>query len=291
MKGRSTEHPLAAQALASIGVKLFLIAHECGHYALEHGSTRESSQELAADRYAWDTLMAIAKAFHGNDQESNNFYDLIFAASAVAPLWYERQSHAWSSSVGLGDEAADALLESQISQIEKLADDLDLSVSPLMPEPYSAWAIQPEKVVLERIPMLLLVGGTRVDSQEIKDGTLRMSPSSTYLLATDLNGIACEKSYGDGQEVDLKFKPRVNATTEQIAQYRQARKWCDLIAVTADPQLHPRSSALSADLNEALFFVDAAIFIDPSLTSSDTDRRTAERRRRLGIGLSGWGFR
>lgn len=274
----------AAQALSVIGMQLFLIAHESGHYILKHGINRDANQELAADAYAFDTLMAIAKSWHtAADPKSNRFYDLVFAASAEAPLWYAYQSGASAS------PAATKAIKGRIDQIEKLADSLDLDVEQVMPDTYSGWNIQPAKISWDRTPRLLIVGGARVDVSEIQGRTLRLPPSITYLLATDDAGVACEKHYGDEAEVRLTFKPWTNANAAQLNQLEKAKSWCDLIAATADTQLHPRSLQLAQYLNEALHFVHAGVLIDSSLAPTDM-RAIAERYRKTDSGLGSWGI-
>jgi hypothetical protein len=286
----------AAQALEGIGLQLFLVAHECGHYILGHHGARDFEQELAADRYAWDTLRAIAQSLHSQDSKSNQYYDLMLAAAAEAPLWYLLQSEAWTLIIGnlagtsLSSQEA-KVYKKRINQIDSLADDLDGDhlVSEFMPEAFTDWAIQTTAVSFERIPQLLVIDGVRVNLEEMSKGKLRLPSNGTDWVATDAQGVACRSSFDDDQLV-IKYSAWIEADLATIGNLVKAKKWCDVIASTANAQLQPRSLAVASYLNRALYYLHAGDFIDPTMTQNDKDRADAERYRRISVGIRSWGL-
>lgn len=281
---------LAGQALDGMALQLFLVAHECGHYVLNHQLIRNDDQELAADRYGWETLMAVAKAFHSNDEQSNDFYDLIFAGAAEAPLWYERQSRAWSASLNSSQtNQSDSLLEKRIDQIEKLTDKVNIDVSRFMPTSYAGWQLQKATLKFQRDPKFLIVGGVRIRTSDIKDNTLRFPDALTYLLAADDTGLICQEVFGTEDALDLQFAPWTEASAQKLEQLKTGHKWCEIIAATADARLFPRSGELAPYLNEALYYTGASLLIQPSMISGG-NRQRFERRQRSELHLTSWGI-
>lgn len=283
---------VASQALDAIALQLFLVAHECGHYVLGHHGARDLDQELAADRYGWDTLRAVAQSFHSQDEKSNQYYDLLLAAAAEAPLWYLRQSEAWSHVIGAPSDTQEAeLYKKRIDQIDSLADDLngDHLVSDFMPETFTDWTVQSTAVSFERAPQLLVINGVRVSFDEMNSRKLRLSSDSTHWIATDAQGVGCQTSYGDDQVV-IKYTAWIDTDLATIGDLAKAKKWCEVIASTANAQLQPRSSAVAAYLNHALYYLDAGDFIDPTMTQSEEDRADAERYKAISVGVRSWGL-
>jgi hypothetical protein len=283
---------VASQALEAIALQLFLIAHECGHYVLGHQGARILEQELAADRYAWDTLRAVAQSFHGTDERSNQYYDLLLGAAAEAPLWYQRQSKAWSDVIGSSsDQTEDRFIEKRIDQIDTLADDLsgDQMVSEFMPEQFTDWTVKPASLSFERAPQLLVIAGVRIKPEELGQGRLRLPSAKTDWIATDAQGVACQSSFGDDQ-IAIKYKPWINTDLDTVRNLAKTKKWCDVIAATANVQLQPRSSAVASYLNRALYYSGAGDFVDPATTESPQDRADAERYKGISVGIRSWGL-
>ena len=286
----------ASQVLEALAVQLFLIAHESGHYVLGHQGARNLDQELAADKYGWDTLRAIAQSFYddgGKDDKNNQFYDLLFAAAAEAPLWYQRETNAWSDVLGTPSDATeDSVIEKRIQQIDALADDLlngDHLVSDFMPDDFKGWTIQPLSVSFERPPKLLVISGVSVSPQDLASGKFRLSSDGTRWIATDDQGVACQFTTGEAQ-VDIKYTPWTQPSLDVIGNLAKTRKWCDVIAATANAQLQPRSADVAPYLNRALYSSGAGDFIDPAMTGNAQDRTDAERERRISVGVSSWGL-
>ena len=285
----------ASQTLEALAVQLFLVAHECGHYVLGHQAARNLEQELAADQYAWDTLRVVAQSFHTDDERSNQYYDLLFAAAAEAPLWYQRQSKVWSDVIGTPPGQAgpeeDTLVTKRIEQIDKLADDLngDNTVSEFMPSQFKGWNVQPTIVSFERPPQMLVIDGVSINSDELSGGKIRLPSEGTNWIATDAEGVSCRLISG-GEQVVMKYTPWVQTDIDTIANLAKAGKWCDVIAATGDSHLRPRSPGLAPYLNRALYHSGAGDFIDPAATQDQQNRADAERYRRISVGVRSWGL-
>lgn len=283
---------LFSQALEGIALQLFLIAHECGHYVLGHQGARNLQQELAADKYGWDTLRAVAQSFYDKDDKNNQFYDLLFAAAAEAPLWYQHQTNAWSNVLGTpSDVTEDRVIAERIKQIDTLADGLngDQLVSDFMPDDFKGWMVQPASVSFERPPQLLVIAGVRVRPEDVAGGKFRLSAEGTHWIATDDQGVACQLTFGNTQ-VDLKYTPWTESNVDAIENLIKARKWCDVIAATANAQLQPRSADNAPYLNRALYYFGAGDLIDPAMTANPQDRADAEGYRRISVGVRSWGL-
>ncbi len=283
---------LGSQALEGLALQLFLIAHECGHYVLGHQGARNLQQELAADKYGWDTLRAVAQSFYNKDDKNDQFYDLLFAAAAEAPLWYQRETNAWFDVLGTPSDATeDKVIAERIKQIDALADNLngDQLVSDFMPEDFKGWTVQPVSVSFERPPKLLVLSGVRVRPEDLAGGKFRLSSEGTHWIATDDQGVACQFTFGDDQ-VDLKYTPWTQSNVDAIENLIKAKKWCDVIAATANAQLQPRSADVAPYLNRALYYSGAGDFIDPAMTANSKDRADAERYRSISVGIKTWGL-
>jgi hypothetical protein len=283
---------VASQGLGALAIQLFLVAHECGHYVLGHQGARDLEQELAADRYAWDTLRAVAKSLHGDDEKSNQYYDLLLGAAAEAPLWYQRQSKAWFDVIGApSGKEEDEIMSERIDQIEKLADDLDGDhmVSEFMPSRFTGWTVHPTSVSFERIPQLLVIAGVSVKPEELSGKKFRLPSEGTDWIATDAQGVACQSSF-DNEQVAVKYTPWTQADLNTIGALAKAKKWCDVIAATADAQLQPRSPSVAPYLNRALYYCGAGDFIDPATAENPQDRTAAERYQRISVGVRSWGL-
>jgi len=284
---------LTSQELEGIFLQLFLVAHECGHYVLGHHGARQLDQELAADRYGWDTLQAVAQSFKSQDGKSNPYYDLLLASAAEAPLWYLLQSEAWTHVIGTPSDTQEAqVYKKRIDQIDALADewdDLPRLVSAFMPETFSDWSLQSTAVSFERLPQLLVVDGVRVSVDEIRKENLRLPSGITHWIATDASGVACQTS-DDDEQVALNYQAWTDTDLATIGNLEKAKKWCDVVASTANAQLQPRSSALAAALNQALYYLGAADFVDPDMTQNQEDKKHAERYKGSSIGVKSWGL-
>jgi hypothetical protein len=287
---------LTTQALEALAVQLFLVAHECGHYVLGHQGARNLNQELAADKYGWDTLRDVAQSFYDDgakDDRNNQFYDLLFAAAAEAPLWYQRQSNAWSDVLGTPSDAAeDSVIEKRIAQIDSSADDLmngDQLVSDFMPDDFRGWTVQPVSVSFERPPQLLVISGVIVNPQDLAGGKFRLSSAVTRWIATDDQGVACQFTTGEAQ-VNIKYTPWVQSSLGLIADLTKTRKWCDVIAATANAQLQPRTADVAPYLNQALYHSGAGDFIDPTVTANAQDQAKANGLLRISVGVTSWGL-
>ena len=88
----------------------------------------------------------------------------------------------------------------------------------------------------------------------------------------------------------VKFTPWAQADLNTIGDLVKAKKWCAVIAATADAQLQPRSPSVAPYLNRALYYSGAGDFIDPATTQDPQDRANAERYRRISVGVTSWGL-
>jgi hypothetical protein len=188
-------------------------------------------------------------------------------------------------------EQEDELIAKRINQIDSLADDLDGDhmVSEFMPHRFADWTVRPASVSFERAPQLFVIAGVRVKPEELAGGKIRLPSDRTDWIATEVQGVACQSTFGD-EQVAVKYTPWAQADLKAIGDLVKAKRWCDVIAATADAQLQPRSPSLAPYLNRALYYSGAGDFIDPAMTQDQQERADAQRYRRISVGVTSWGL-
>ena len=285
---------LGTETVVTFSTRLFLIAHETGHYVYGHvaGIGDALVKEKQADAFAWDVLKTVAQSLHpGVDFDED--IDLPFFAAPIAALAIEQQMDTIPLPGAHLNQDSDEIkyIDQRLASLYELAGGDADQIRDLLPETPEPTHITVVHVSWDRKPDFLVIDDVRFTPEEVAQG-IRLTKDSMRLLAVDQHGVASTiVDAATDTPVALTFHDFANADSKAIETYYKSKNWeALLLCTTGDSTLRPNSSSAVPMLNEALYRLGAASFIDLSLASDPESKRQAEKYQRIDSALTGWGF-
>jgi hypothetical protein len=275
------------QAASASALILFALLHEMSHQYLHHKLTTEGvnlDQELAADKNAYEILLRLLskKPDPSASDETNKEIIEAYRLAPVAWLAVEASREGIASvvaqrrketlsSILVGEEKEDIALFTESEEDSNSLSHLSIS-----------W---------NEAPTTLFIDGLATPVASVEGRRLIVASGTHRILALRPGAIAFGKSFifGDSR-LELSFNEFKAPDLAMLEEKSKRQEWFDVLLMTTDEQLHPKSPGLAAYHWEALHELgfDNLISIQEWNDIPEADWKKYRRWQVDGVPLSSW---